>query len=309
MSDCAILKLLGLLGVLLWVYTYVRRLFFLRPVSLRERYGENSWAVVTGGSEGIGLSICKHLAQEGFNVAIIARSLEKMRVAKEEILKVNQLVDVLTISMDFSKSDKAEFFQELASKLESLDVSILVNNVGILPVAEFGEQSSEDIRNTIVVNCCSQVGMTKLIVPKLKARNNKGAIIDLSSTAAFSPIPVMPIYAGSKAFNDFFSQGLSFYVDGIDFLTVNPGLVSTAMTQHRQVGGSVNPITRTVSTKDVSDGIFAALGNLNRTSGAWFQSLTLGIAPAFYSLIPEDLKKHVIKQVKEANSLRAWMGI
>lgn len=83
---------------------------------MSDRYGAHSWAVVTGGSEGIGLAIAKKLAQQGFNIVIIARSTEKLRIAREEILKENQLADVLTLSMDFSNSDKAEFFKEIESK-------------------------------------------------------------------------------------------------------------------------------------------------------------------------------------------------
>jgi short-subunit dehydrogenase len=56
---------------------------------LTERYGRNSWAVVTGGSDGIGLAMCKELAKREFNIVIVARNKEKMHDAEREIKAVN----------------------------------------------------------------------------------------------------------------------------------------------------------------------------------------------------------------------------
>ena len=55
-----------------------------------ERYGKDSWAVVTGGSDGIGLACCKHLASRGFNVVLIARNIDKMVKCAEQITKVGR---------------------------------------------------------------------------------------------------------------------------------------------------------------------------------------------------------------------------
>jgi 17beta-estradiol 17-dehydrogenase / very-long-chain 3-oxoacyl-CoA reductase len=55
---------------------------------LTERYGKNTWAVVTGGSDGIGLAMCKELARREFNIVIVSRNMEKMREAEREIKAV-----------------------------------------------------------------------------------------------------------------------------------------------------------------------------------------------------------------------------
>ena len=62
-------------------------------------YGrEDSWAVVTGGSDGIGLAMCKKLADEGFNICMVARNEEKMKDKLKEIK-----TKTMYVVADFSK--------------------------------------------------------------------------------------------------------------------------------------------------------------------------------------------------------------
>lgn len=306
MWQFGILKLLGLLTLLLWVYWYVKRLFFTKPFSLSERYGRNSWVVITGGSEGIGLGFAKRLAQEGFNLVLISRSEEKLKKAKEELLHVNQLIDVLTISMDFANSHKASFFDELEKKLEGLDISILINNVGTLPSNGFNDQSSQEVRDTIVINCCSQVGMYKLILPKLQKRKLRGAVIDMASGAAYAPMPIMPSYSGTKAFMEFFSRGLGLYANNVDILSVTSGCVCTAMTNFRPIGKGSSALNKSVSVEDTTEGILNLLGQSTTSCGAWKNNLVQSLLPAILALIPHDLVWHILKRNKPLNDLELY---
>lgn len=71
---------LGVWQLAWWVLRFldlIYRNFFGIPIST-ERYGKDSWAVVTGSSDGIGLAAAKHLAAKGFNIVLIARNLEKL---------------------------------------------------------------------------------------------------------------------------------------------------------------------------------------------------------------------------------------
>jgi NADPH:quinone reductase-like Zn-dependent oxidoreductase len=80
-----ILKILGFLKLLELIYRVmwtIRRQ--LRTTEhLSERYGRGSWVIVTGGSDGIGLAMCKELALRDFNLVIVSRSMDKMEKAKE----------------------------------------------------------------------------------------------------------------------------------------------------------------------------------------------------------------------------------
>lgn len=71
---------LGVAQVSWWTYRVAYLLYshFYGVQVSTERYGKDSWAVVTGGSDGIGLACCKHLASRGFNIVLIARNIDKM---------------------------------------------------------------------------------------------------------------------------------------------------------------------------------------------------------------------------------------
>ena len=62
-----------------------------------------SWAVVTGGSDGLGLAICKKLAQQGFNIAIVARNATKIESVLEEIKKEFPSIETRAVIADFAK--------------------------------------------------------------------------------------------------------------------------------------------------------------------------------------------------------------
>jgi 17beta-estradiol 17-dehydrogenase / very-long-chain 3-oxoacyl-CoA reductase len=97
---------------------------------LTSRYGEGSWAVVTGASDGIGKGFVVELAKLKFNVILIARSVDKMEAICKEVQE-NYQVQTKIIKADYTEGDKVEFYTKLRQELEGYDISILVNNVGI----------------------------------------------------------------------------------------------------------------------------------------------------------------------------------
>lgn len=97
--------------------------------------GNNTWAVVTGGSDGIGLAMCKKLAKEGFNICIVSRSRSKINEKLEEIKKECRDGDssfkTQCIVADFCEMRTLnEYRKMIANKLHDLDVGVLVLNAG-----------------------------------------------------------------------------------------------------------------------------------------------------------------------------------
>lgn len=300
----SILSLYGLARLLVWVYHYVFRIWFIKPLNLAERYGKGSWVVVTGGSDGIGLAIAKRFALNGFNLCLIARSKEKLDAAKEQLSKINPLIEIMCLQKDFSQSHKAEFFTDIQQRLDELDVSVLVNNVGMMHPKEPFEQTSQELADTIIVNACSQVGMSKLLIPKFIKREKRCAQIDVSSTATAITTPVFAAYGASKSINEFLSRGLKTYVKNVDILTVHPAYVSTNMCPIAPGNGNylVQAVTADNCAKDTVD----SLGVIDLTYGARLHNIQAPLLYAFIQLIPRDLRNYLVKSSPEANSIEAW---
>ncbi|KAM3927295.1 very-long-chain 3-oxoacyl-CoA reductase-B-like [Leptodactylus fuscus] len=198
-----------------------------------KKYG--GWAVVTGATDGIGKAYAEELAKRGFDIVLISRTLEKLkRVAKEIEQKTKRKTKV--IQLDFTGGP--EIYPKVEQELKSLDIGILVNNVGMIynptPVTFLNVPNvSERAMATMNCNMTSAVQMTRIVLPKMIQRK-KGLIINVSSEAGNRPYPMMTIYSATKAFLDFFSRALNieYKSKGITVQSVTPMMVSTNMTQN-----------------------------------------------------------------------------
>ena len=120
----------GLIAIVKVLFRLIKPVFHFQH-DLLKRYG-GGWAVVTGGTDGIGLGYCEELAKLGFNLCIISRSLEKLERVREDLRSLNPQIEVKIIRADFGRSLQDGFFEPIFKELDQLDVSVLVNNVGIL---------------------------------------------------------------------------------------------------------------------------------------------------------------------------------
>ncbi|KAK2898692.1 hypothetical protein Q8A67_010110 [Cirrhinus molitorella] len=212
----------------------VPKLFCPLPVSFFTSVGK--WAVVTGGSDGIGKAYAEELSKLGMSVIIISRNQEKLdRTARKIELTTGQ--DVKVIAADFTKND---IYGHINENIKGLDIGILVNNVGILPSqipCKLLETSDLEERIHDVINCNvkAMVKMCRIVLPGMQQRG-RGVILNVSSGIAKIPCPIYTLYAASKVFVERFSQGLQaeYKSKGIIIQTVAPFGVSTTMTGHQK---------------------------------------------------------------------------
>ena len=169
---------------------------------------------------------------------------------------------------DFTNSFDQGFFEEIFEDTQDLDVSILINNVGMGYREIFLDADDNDIKNTIVLNTIPQALMSKKFLIRMKKRDKKSAIINLSSFLGSKPIASRPIYSATKAYNDFLSRSLNFeHKDKIDILCLRPCHVSSPMTKNLKVGGF------TLSPDECAEGALKMLGYESWTHGHWKHSL------------------------------------
>jgi len=170
----------------------------------------NDWALITGGSMGIGQELAKVFAANKFNLVLVARSESRLNQVADE-LRAQHNVEIKILVKDLSLASAP---QEIFDALRDTPISVLVNNAGFGWRGAFAEcDLQRQTLDMMHVNMDSLVALTRLFVPPMLARK-QGRIMNVASTAAFQPGPFANIYFATKAFVLSFSAALSEELDG-----------------------------------------------------------------------------------------------
>lgn len=225
------------------IYRLARALWFLKLGNLlgfSEKFKpkENSWAVITGSTDGIGLAYAHEFLKRGYNLLLISRNPDKLKAVQEELnSKSNKKgKDIKIYAADFSNQDIYPGIQKEIKKLPRVDV--LINNVGMsYEHAEYYatpglEERNQQIINVNVVSCARMCFMVLPIMEQQKY----GVVLNISSFSALNPCPLLSIYAASKSFVDIFSRSTAYEYakKGIIIQSVLPGYVTTKMSKIRK---------------------------------------------------------------------------
>jgi 17beta-estradiol 17-dehydrogenase / very-long-chain 3-oxoacyl-CoA reductase len=101
---------------------------------------------------------------------------------------------------DFSKSNERGFFDAIYRQLEDLDISLLVNNVGIDLFVKFELSDEQLLLDNIIINTMPTTILCRKLVPKMLARKHHSGIINVASLAAKFPHPYYHVYSATKAY-------------------------------------------------------------------------------------------------------------
>lgn len=148
-------------------------------------------ALITGGSSGIGKSIAKELHKQGHEIILVARDKKKLEEAKKEIGK-----NVEIISTDISDMNNCK---KLYNDLKDKNIDILINSAGFGLHGKFIQDGVDKQLDMIDLNIKATQILTRLFLNDFVKRNS-GYILNIASTAAFSPGPLMASYFASKAY-------------------------------------------------------------------------------------------------------------
>ena len=161
--------------------------------------------VVTGASGGIGYELCKLFARDGYPLLLTARNGDKLKTFAQELTAAHG-VAVAVCPLDLAAPEAPDQLFEAAQN-QDRPVDVLVNNAGFGHYGPFADADLTATLQMLQVNIVALTRLTRLFLPVMVQRN-EGRIMNVASTAAFEPGPLMAVYFASKAYVLHFSEAL-----------------------------------------------------------------------------------------------------
>jgi hypothetical protein len=194
-------------------------------------------ALITGASSGIGREIAKTFAGNGWDLVLSARNTDKLEELGKELSTLGAVSTV--IPSDLARPDSPEkIYREITDR--NIRIDILVNNAGYGIGGEFLSSDIEAVLGMLQVNIAALTALTQLFLPDM-VRRGDGGIINVASTAAFIPIPLLAAYAASKAYVLSFSESLADETrgTGVTVTALCPGPTITEFARQAGIEGSL----------------------------------------------------------------------
>jgi short-subunit dehydrogenase len=212
-----------------------------------------SWALVTGASDGIGKAFARDLCRRGFNVIIHGRNEQKLLGVAAELEKAYPNREVRLLVLDaVAVPWTEETDRTVLDAVDGLDLTILINNVGgaggVHPTwATVAQRSTWDLDAHINLNARFMTQITRVLIPVLARGRGRGttnyqpqrqraAIVNISSGAELLPAPYLVVYSASKAYVSRWSISLDAELQGeglnIDVHSLIVGAVATPNAGH-----------------------------------------------------------------------------
>jgi len=181
--------------------------------------------LITGGSRGLGLLLARKLAPLRARLIILARNEAELARASDELESMG--AEVFAVRCDISrKSDIEEALRQARARFGAIDV--LINNAGIMEVADVRSFSLKDLKDVMAVNFWGGANLTWELLPEMIQRRS-GMIINITSIGGVIAVPHILPYTASKHAAVGLSQGLAMELRqyGIQVTTIVPGLMRT----------------------------------------------------------------------------------
>lgn len=186
------------------------------------RYGP--WAVIAGGSEGVGAEMARQLAADGFHLLLVARRPGPLEATAEAARALG--VEVRTLAVDLTDPDAVGAVVDAVSDVE---VGLLVYNAGAnTSPRPFSAGDLDAAMRVVALNVTAMLGLTHALVAPMKARG-RGGVLLVGSLAGYVGTSTESVYGAAKAFGRIFAEGLwaELRADGVDVLELVLGLTRT----------------------------------------------------------------------------------
>ncbi|THV41714.1 SDR family NAD(P)-dependent oxidoreductase [Glycomyces buryatensis] len=187
---------------------------------------DRRWALVTGASSGIGEEFARQLARAGYDIALVARSRDRLEALAAELESAHD-VETAVIGQDLAEPDAGARVAAAVAE-RGITVEMLVNDAGIGTLGPAATADAGYEHDEVMINVVAVTDLVNRFLPGM-TRRRSGAIINVASMAGFQPLPNMAVYAASKAYVLNYSLALwsELRGSGVKVLAVCPGPVGT----------------------------------------------------------------------------------
>jgi short-subunit dehydrogenase len=190
---------------------------------------ERQTALITGASGGIGLELARRFAAGGYDLVLVARNVTRLEALAGELRRQGVTARVLAKDLAAPAASE-EVCRELAEAGIAIDV--LVNNAGFGTFGPFVETPLDQELEELQLNVVTLTHLTKKLLPAMVA-HRRGGVLNVASTAAFQPGPLMAVYYATKAYVVSFSEALAEELrgTGVTVTALCPGPTATGFQQ------------------------------------------------------------------------------
>lgn len=223
----------------------------MKTAQFKEKYGQ--YALVAGGSDGLGYAFAEAIARRGLNLVLVARQEDRLKAAASR-LKDTYDIDVISIAADMADYENVK---KLIGSLNVL-IGLLVYNAAFAPIGLFENTSEDHLALAAAVNVRTPLLLTKLLSAPMIQRK-RGGIVLMSSLAGGQGSPNLAAYAATKSFNAILAEGLwkELKPHGIDVLACCAGAILTPGYQQAKIS---KPAPGTLEANQVAELTLSALG-------------------------------------------------
>lgn len=251
---------------------------------------QNTYTVITGASQGLGKALASVCARKGQNLILISLPDEDIHHTAEELMREHS-VKAVCFETDLTR---AANITRTVDAIKQYNINTLINNAGIGGTKRFEDADLSYIDDIIMLNMRSLVLLTHKLLPVLQ-RQRQSYILNISSLAAFSPMPYKTVYPASKAFVYSFSRGLNAELkkSNVHVSVAHPGGMAT----NKETTKRINSHSRFIRSSILSaeDTALICIDKLLRKENIIIPGKMNWLSSIIQKLIPVNLQLRIFR--------------
>jgi hypothetical protein len=242
-------------------------------------------ALITGASAGLGVEFARQLAPHAHALVLTARRRERLDALKTELTRANPNLSVYCYALDLADLDGIDRFTRWLAD-EGIRINFLINNAGHGDHGLFQHSEWAKVKSMLDVNITALTRLTHSLLPVLRTFEDS-AILNVSSSASFMPVPQLAVYAATKAYVTSFSEALRAELrgTGVSVTALCPGPVDTefslvANAGHSGAGFSAPEFLKIPAERVVREALMGVARDRARVVPGWI--IFLGMSLLFF---------------------------